>query len=365
MKSNKITQRVLLLLIAVILLLLVGIIVFTGHQRDSVSKVGLIITGSVEEQGWNFAHYQGVQYACETLGAELLVKENVPEEKEACAAAVHALVKDGASMIVLSSYAYPTLVEDVVKSYPEVAFYGISAECYAKNLTSYFGRMYQARYLAGIIAGSKTETDSIGYVAAMPNSEVNRGINAFTLGVRSVNPEAVVHVVWTGSWDSEEKETKAATYLMEDKVADVLTYHQNQHFVAKTADAEGVYSIGYNEAVEGLSERYLTAAVWNWDALYYAIVRELMMGETNTVKRHWFGIDTGVVELTEYSALVDEEIRQKVEEAKKELMAGKNVFSDVIYDNKGLLRCGEGESVSDEILLERMDWYVEGVRLDE
>ncbi len=364
MKSNKVFQRILLVAIgAVLVILLIGILI-TGNKKEKAPKVGLILTGAADEQGWNNAHYRGVQYACEKLGTELLVKEHVPEERESCAEAVHSLVKEGASMVILSSYAYPTLVRDVIQSYPEVAFYGISAEYYADNMTSYFGRMYQARYLSGVLAGRMTKSNSIGYVAAMANSEVNRGINAFTLGVRSVNPDAQVHVIWTQSWDDRQAEEAATMRLIEEFDADLITYHQNQHYVAVTADQAGVYTIGYNEMEEGLSERYLTASVWNWEELYCKIVRELLNGETNHVKRHWFGIETGVVGLGEYSPLVPEELRQEIENNKL-LMAENSVFSNVIYDTTGQLRCDSGESLSDEILLERMDWYVEGVILHE
>ena len=364
MKSNRLFQKLLLLTGSVLVVLLIIGILFAGNKKKDAIKVGLILTGSVNESGWNSAHYQGVRQACDRLGTELLVKENVPEESASCTTAVHELVKEGASMIILSSYAYPTLAKEIVDSYPEVAFYGISAECYAENMTSYFGRMYQARYLAGVLAGRMTKSNSVGYVAAMSNSEVNRGINAFTLGVRSVNPEAQVNVIWTNTWDDREKEEAATKRLIEEFDADLITYHQNQHFVAAAADAAGVYSIGYNETEEGLSERYLTATVWNWEELYYKIVRELLVGETNSVKRHWFGIETGVVGLGEYSPLVTEELQEELEEGKIRIEKN-SVFSNTIYDNEGNLRCDDGESLSDEILLEKMDWFVEGVSLRE
>ncbi len=361
MKHNKTRQGLLLILIMVILVVIMGGIALTGYKQQTSPKVGLIITGTIHDHGWNGMHYQGVSSACEKLGAELLIKENVPEDTASCEKAIHELAKDGAKMIILSSYAYPTKVENVIESYPDIAFYGSSAEYSADNLTTYFGRMYQVRYLAGMIAGLQTESNCIGYVAAMPNDEVNRGINAFTLGVRSVNSDAVVNVVWTNSWDNEEKEITATNSLIQNKGVDVITYHQNQHYVAHAADAAGVYSIGYNEAVEGLSDKYLTAATWNWQALYYEIVREFVLGKSNTVKRHWFGMETGVVELMECSSLVSEETKRKVEMTKQDIMEGKDVFSGVIYDNTGKLRCDEGESISDEILLEKLDWYVDGV----
>lgn len=361
MKSSKIRQRLLLVLMAVLLVIIAGIIVMTGQKRNEVPKIGLIITGTVSDEGWNGVHYQGVSYACDKLDAELLVKENVPEDEKLCAEAIHELVEDGATMIILSSYGYPEKVKAVIQSYPEVAFYGSSAEYYADNMTSYFGRMYQARYLAGIIAGMQTKNNSIGYVAAMSNIEVNRGINAFTLGVRSVNPDAVVNVVWTGAWDNKDKEIEATNKLINDKSIDVVTYHQNRHYVAQTADEAGIYSIGYNEEFEGLSDKYLTAAVWNWKALYYEIVREFVLGKANDVKRHWFGIDTGVVGLSEYSSDVSGEVKQEVDAAKNAILAGKDVFSGVIFDNNGELRCDDGELISDEQLLEKLDWYVDGV----
>lgn len=365
MKKSRVQPYWLLILAAVVLVIIIVIIFTVGSDKGEVTKVGVIFTGSVEDEGWNGMHYQGVSYACEQLGAELLVKENVPEGTGGCAEAVEELVEEGAEMIILSSYAYPKEVQQTIQKYPQICFYGISAEYYAENMTSYFGRMYQARYLAGIVAGMKTESDVVGYVAAMSNCEVNRGINAFALGVSSVNKDAKVKVIWTDSWEDKEKEQKAARLLIEEQGADVLTYHQNQHYVAQEADRAGIYSIGYNAPAEGLSEKYLTAAVWDWNALYYQIVREFMQGKGNSIQRHWFAIDTGVVDLAGYSPLVSEDIKEQVENAKQKLYAGEDVFSGVIYDNMGELRCDHGELISDEMLLEEMDWFVDGVELYE
>lgn len=365
MKSKAIDKKTTLIVILVVVLIILTGISFAGYKKNSMPKVGLILTGESMDKGWNGVHYEGVAAACEKLGAELIVKENVLEGTGRCAEAVQELAADGVSMIILSSYAYPEEVKNVVGTYPEIAFYGISAENYADNMTSYFGRMYQARYLSGIIAGLQSKNGQIGYVAAMPNIEVNRGINAFALGVKSVNLGATVHVKWTNAWDNEEAEKEAASALIEKKKVDVLTYHQNQHSVAMIADEAGIYSIGYNEKVGGISDKYLTAAVWNWQKLYHQIIREHIQGKSNSVKSHWYGIDTGVVELSTYSDLVSEEARVLVEKAKKDILSGKDVFSGVIYDNKGVQRCDEGENISDEILLKKMDWYVDGVIIDE
>ncbi len=365
MKNSKLIQRLLIIAGIIIGVGILVLISLMGYKKNDVPKVGLILTGSTADEGWNGVHYQGVLAACEELGAELIVKENVPEQKENCDKAILQLVEEGAEMIILSSYAYPTLMRDTIGQYPEVAFYGISAEYLEDNLTSYFGRMYQARYLAGVLAGLKTENGQVGYVAAMPNSEVNRGINAFALGVRSVRADATVNVIWTYSWDNQKLEEQATATLIEEVGVDVITCHQNQSYVSAYADSRGVYSIGYNEPVAGLSEKHLTAAVWNWDRLYYEIVREFKQGNANSVKSHWFGLDTGVVALADYSSEVTEEEKQKVEAAKERILAGQDVFSGVIYDNNGELRCDTGESVSDEVLLKKMTWFVDGVKLYE
>lgn len=361
MKGNKGRQWILLIIATIILAIIIIFITTIGNSKSSRLKVGLVMTGNAEDSGWNGMHYQGVKYACDEFDAELLIKENVPEGTGKCEKVIRELAQEGAELIILTSYTYPIEVKEVIADYPDISFYAISAEYYADNMTSYFGRMYQARYLAGIVAGMQTKTNQIGYVAAMANSEVNRGINAFTLGVKSVNPQAQVRVIWTESWDDQEKEELATNKLINELQTDVITYHQNQHNVAKTADAAGVYSIGYNEAVTGLSEKYLTAAVWDWNALYYEIVREFFQGRANSVKRHWFGIETGVIKLAELSPAVMMETESTVEKARQELLSGNQIFSGVIYDNTGKLRCDMGENISDEILLEKMDWFVDGV----
>lgn len=349
-----------------VVVLIVLIIMMTGREeRKEVEKIGFVMSGEMDEAGWNGMHYAGVKAACDKLGTALLVKENVAEFSGQCKTAIQELVEEGAGMIILSSYNYSEEVRELVKQYPEIVFYVNSSEYHDINMTSYFVRMYQARYMAGIVAGMKTESQKIGYVAAMENNEVNRGINAFTLGVRSVNPEAEVVVTWTGSWDDKEQEIAATKELIEKENVDVLTYHQNQPNVVEAADAAGVYSIGYHQALEGYSSKHLTSVVCNWEVVYEEIVREYMVGKANKNDNYWIGLEAEAVDLSAYSAEVTAEIQKEIEEAKIRLVTGKDVFSGVIYDNTGTMRCDEMEFISDEILLEQMDWFVEGVRFYE
>lgn len=363
--SHKKKGIILILLGVLVFVIILCSILFTGKSKEDTQKIGFILSGSVDEYGWNGMHYQGFKSSCEKLGVEMLVKENVKEFTGECEAAIHELVQDGASMIVLSSYGYTEEVFDVVQEYPEVVFYGNSSEYHSSNLTSYFVRMYQARYMAGIVAGMKTESNKIGYVAAMENNEVNRGINAFTLGVKSVNPDAVVNVIWTNTWDDETKETLAAKTLIEKAGVDVITYHQNQDYVIREAEKHGIYSIGYHVVSEGMSSKYLTSVVCNWELLYEEIIKQYLQGNGNSVTNYWIGIDKDVVGLSTYSKEITPEIVAEVEYAMQEMDKGNDVFSGVIYDNLGQLRCGEDEIIRDEILLEQFDWFVEGVEIYE
>lgn len=362
-KSLRKILAILAVVICVVLAVLLVVLFFGRKEQDSV-KVGFIMSGDRNETGWNGMHYIGVKQAAAELGVELVVEEKVEEFSGECGRAIDRLAEDGVDVILLSSYGYSEEVRQLVKEMPEIAFYVNSSEYHDINMSSYFARMYQARYLSGIVAGMKTESGKIGYVAAMANNEVNRGINAFTLGVRRVNPNAEVMVMWTENWDDAEKETEAAKYLIEQG-ADVLTYHQNQPNVIKAAEEAGIYSIGYHEALEGYSEKYLTSVVCDWELVYEEILREFLIGQGNTRENYWIGLEAGVVTLSAYSDEVTLEIQEEVDKAKTEIMSGKDVFSGIIYDTEGQLRCEEKEMISDEVLLERFDWYVEGVRIYE
>ena len=152
MKLNK--KRTALLGIFVLLVaILVAVLLFMGRSSSKKEKIGFVMTGSIGEEGWNGMHYEGVSAACRNLGVELYVKENIIEFTGECGPAVEDLVKQGCKMIILSSYGYAEEVKDVIEKYPQISFYTNSFEYHADNVTWYFSRMYQARYLAGIEIG--------------------------------------------------------------------------------------------------------------------------------------------------------------------------------------------------------------------
>ena len=365
MKLNKKKRTALLGILVLLVGILAAVLLFMGRSSSKKEKIGFIMTGNIGEEGWNGMHYEGVSAACRNLGVELYVKENIIEFTGECGPAIEDLVKQGCKMIILSSYGYAEEVKGIIEKYPQISFYNSSFEYHSDNVTSYFSRMYQARYLAGIVAGMKTENNKIGYVAAMPVSEVNRGINAFALGVKRVNPDAVVTVAWSNEWDNEAEERKQADKLIEDVGVDVITYHQNQTYVADEADKLGVYSIGYHQRLNNGSDKHLTAVVGDWKSTYEAIIKQYLRGNSQDYKVYWVGMDENAVKLADFSAAVSEDIKSEVSKATHEILSGKDVFSGVIYDNKGTLRCKEKQAIRDEDLLEHFDWYVEGVEIYE
>lgn len=356
---------------AIGLLIVIPVIVlifnFSKDFEEPHEKIGFIITGNIHAPGWNGSHYDGIKKACENFGVELLVRDSVKENSGQCTDAIHELIKEGAGMIFLASYGYPREAQNIIAAYPNIAFATISAEVNVRNLASYFVRMYQARYISGALAGMKTETNVIGYVAAMENTEVNRGINAFTLGVRRVNPSAKVVVMWTGDWKDEKTEMEHAERLIKEAGADVITYHQNEDAAGIVAERLGVDFIGYNAILNGYSEHYLTSVICRWDLYYSDIIQRYLKGEINSVKNHWLGIEksssSSVVTLSTYSKVVSPEIVAQLSVMEQELLNNRLIFSGEIYDNQGNLRCRAGEAISDNTLLEDMNWLVEGVEV--
>lgn len=346
-----------------LLLTLTLVLKFGAPKEETPETVGFITPGNTDASGWSAINCQGIQAACQNMGVGLLLRDEIPEGDGSCLQAVQELSDEGAGMIILNSYGYSREMKDRLDQYPDITFFGSSADYDAPNLISYSTRMYQARYLSGIVAGAQTKNGKIGFVAADRKIEICRGINAFTLGVQRVNPEAEVIVAWTGTWDDEETETAVAEALIRDEGVDVLTYHQDRPYVIRAAEKAGIYSIGYYEAIEDASDRYLTCVICDWTPLYEELIKEYMRGQKVGVLSDWLGLESGVVHLNGYSSLVPQSTRDEVEKATQEILSGQDVFTGLIYDNEGNLLCNEGEAMSDNSLLYNMDWLAKGVRV--
>ena len=326
-------------------------------------KVAFIYIGQPGDLGWTYEHDRGRQMVEEAFGdaVEVITVPDVPDADPAAAEkAIRDVVADGADIVFTTSFGYmdPTLT--VAMDYPDVYFEHCSGYKTNDNMATYFGRIYQPRYLSGIVAGSMLEEGFIGYVAAFPIPEVIRGINAFTLGVRSVNPEAEVRVVWTTTWYDPVLEREAAEALL-DEGATIIAQHQDTTEPQKAAEERGLVSVGYDsDMAQFVGDSVLTSPVWNWGPYYVSRVQAAMDGTWET-SQFWGGLADEVVMLAELSPLVPEDVAAAVGEAEGMLLAGDmDVFCGPIADQDGTIVVAEGECMEDGAML-GMDWFVEGV----
>ncbi|MBQ8171935.1 MAG: BMP family ABC transporter substrate-binding protein [Oscillospiraceae bacterium] len=361
-------KKIIITVAVIIVVLVAGIYVINIYEADSevtkeATKVGLILNGYKDDKSWSQSHYESLTETARELNLNIICKEYVTTDNAAYE--IQNLVDEGCEVIIANSDLFKSNVIKAAELYPEVYFLHASGTEYSKNLCSYFGRMYQARYLAGLAAGLQTKTGSIGYVAAMPICEVNRGINAFALGVRSVNPDAQIYVRWTDSWTGDLPAQNAAEQLLIEHDIDVITVHTDTIAPLLVAEEKGISAIGYNVDNRGeYPNAYLTAAVWDWKPFYTAKILSCLQGKF-VGDNYWEGIDTGMVSLAPLSDKVGDEVSEIVEEAKQRLLTGAyDVFYGPIYDNNGTLRVAEGECMTDSAMLNEFDWYVEGVVIE-
>ncbi|MCR5249736.1 MAG: BMP family ABC transporter substrate-binding protein [Lachnospiraceae bacterium] len=350
------------------LLVVAGIILLIWSFRPEAKKegisVGAVFIGAADDNGWNQSHYEGILAACERNSAGFHARMNVPEEEEAVKEAVAALAAEGCSCIFLTSYGYGAWLDTIARAYPKIAFYCISGEEEAENSSTYFGRDYQVRYLSGIVAGAATKSGILGYVTAMPMPETIRSINAYAMGARMSDPSAKLLVYYTGSWDDREAEEQAVREL-KAAGADVLTYHEDKTYSIDLADELGLYTTGYDYVSGEYSERFLTAALINWDMMYDRVLSDFLSGRANFENDYWLGLPDGAVSLYPCSNLVTDETKQLVEAEKQRICTQRDVFSGEIRDNAGQERCTAEERIGDDELFNHIDWYAEGVEIYE
>ncbi|MFZ5597744.1 MAG: BMP family ABC transporter substrate-binding protein [Bacillota bacterium] len=335
----------------------------TGAANDTGKfKVAFMYVGPVGDGGWSYAHDQGRKYLVEHMpDVETTIVESVPDNNTADPEReLTRLASEGNKVIFSTSFGYMDPTINVAKNFPDVVFMHCSGNKTADNVGTYFGRMYQARYLIGILAGKTTKSNLIGYVAAYPIPEVVRGINAFTLGVRSVNPDAKVKVVWTSTWYDPAKEKDSAKMLL-DAGCDIIAQHQDTPGPMQAAEERGKFGIGYDNDMSAFAPKaVLTSAVWNWGPYYYNVVKSVR-DKTWKPGQYWGPMSDNIVGLAPYGPMVTEDAKAAVEQAKQKILGGQwDVFTGPIKDQSGAVRVAGGQKMSDEDML-KFDWFVEGV----
>lgn len=343
-----------------------------GISKDKI-KVGVLhLSDPKEGSGYTYTHDIGIQGMKQNLGLsdeQIVRKNNVSDsDDEEIKKAIKDCIDEGCNIIFTTSWGYMNVTAQMAEEYPNVYFsHGTGYMSNGKNFNNYFGRMYQARYLSGIVAGMNTKTNKIGYVAAMgtDNSEVTSGIDAFALGIYSVNPQAQVYVKVTNSWYAPQKEEEAAKQLL-DMDCDVIAQHCDTSYPQTLAQERGVYSIGYNSDMsKNAPEACLCSVVWNWSAYYTTAVQSIIDG-TWDGSNYYGGMSENLVNVTSVANFATAGTQEKVNEAKQQILTKKNgVFDGAIETNTGEIIGTAGSTLDDATITGAMNWYFKTVNVVE
>lgn len=349
-------QRIFLSLVAAAMACLLPV---PGVAAEKPLKIGFVYVSPANEVGWSYTHDQGRKELEKMEGVTTFYTESVPEGADS-ERVILQMARKNYDIIFTTSFGYMDPTIKVARQFPHTQFLHCSGYKTAENVSTYFGRMYQARYLTGMVAGAMTRKNAIGYVAAFPIPEVIRGINAFTLGVRAVNPKAEVRVMWTRSWYDVASEKEAGKRLV-DAGCDVIAQHQDSPGPQEAAEEKGVFSVGYHSDMSAFAPTaHLVAAVWSWGDFYKSVVQQVRAG-TWKVGSYWPGIESGIVDISKFGPMVPQAVQDTVMKARASIIKGETVvFRGPVKDQKGAVRIEAGKTPDDKELL-GMSWFVQGV----
>lgn len=359
---NKLSFGLRLKTLASSFLLASSMVVAGSAAAEEPLKIGFVHVSPIGDAGWTYQHDLGRKAIEEKFGDKIQIKyiESVPEGAEA-ERVIRDLASSGNKLIFGTSFGFMNPMIKVAKTFPDTYFEHATGYKTEANMGNYNARFYEGRYLSGIIAGSMTKSNTLGYVAAFPIPEVVMGINAYIRGAQSVNPKAEVKVVWINSWFDPGREREATVALI-DQGADIITHHTDSTAVVAAAEEKGKYSIGYNSDMAKYGPKYqLTAVTHHWEQFYMDQVQQAL-DKAWKPSAIWGGVKEGMIGLSTLNAAVPKEVADKVEQAKADMIAGKlNAFAGPVVDQDGKERVAAGSNITDEDL-SKMDYYVQGVQ---
>ena len=339
----------------------------TGISKDDMKVGVLYISDPSEGSGYSYTHDLGIQGMQENLGLNSdQIERKIVDDSDTAATekAIKECIDDGCKMIFTTSWGYMETTAEMAEQYPDVYFsHGTGYLSNGKNFNNYFGRIYQARYLSGIVAGMNTKSNKIGYVAAQDssNSEVTGGIDAFAIGVESVNPDAKIYVAVTNSWYDPDKE-KAASEQLLDMGCDVMAQHCDTPYPQTLAQDRGVYGIGYNsDKSKEPPTSSRPSGIGTWSAYTTAAVHSVMNG-TWDGSNYYGGMAEGLVGITNLASFAADGTQEKVNEATAAILSGENnVFDGVLETNTGDTIGSEGSTLDDATITGGINWYYRNV----
>ncbi len=327
--------------------------------------VGFVYVSPIGDAGWTYQHELGRRELERALGARVktVAVESVAEGPDAERVIRDLVVAQGARLVFATSFGYLDPALRVAAEFPGVRFEHAGGYKTAPNLATYDARYYEARWLAGWLAGQASRTGVAGYVAAFPVPEVVQGINAFALGMRAARPDARVRVLWLNTWFDPAKERDAAQSLI-DQGADVLTHHSGSAAVAQAAQASfktrGVRVVPYPSDMRAYApDAQLCAIEHHWGG-FYTRVAESVLAARWKAEPVWGGMASGMVDIAAVDPKLPMSVRRAVQGKRQAIIAGTlQPFAAPLVDNTGTVRLAKG--ALDDAQIKAMDWFVEGV----
>jgi len=327
-------------------------------------KIGFVYVTPVTDAGWVHQHELGRQAVQAALGdkVETHFVENVAEGPDA-ERVIRDMARQGYGLIFTPSFGYMEPTLKVAREFPDVKFESVTGYKTAPNVAVANARYYEGRYLAGVAAGRMSRTHQAGYVAGFPIPEVLQGINAFRLGMRSVDPQAQVKVVWLDEWFNPPRERDAAMSLM-DQGVDVLAFHTGSSAVMAAAQARGKLAIAYHSDMRKVAPDAQVVAVQHLWGDYYTRRARAVLDGTWKSERLWGGVKEGMIRVGDFGTQVPPAVRDEVLARQQDMAQGRlqpfAARADV-RDNEGKVRIPSGRSLDDNQIL-TMDWLVDGVQ---
>lgn len=324
-------------------------------------KIAFAYVGPVGDGGWTFAHDNGRKAIEKEFGDKVVTSfvENVPESADA-ERVIRDLAGQGNKLIFGTTFGYMEPMLKVAADNKEVKFEHATGYKTAENMRTYDSRTYEGAYMAGIIAGKMTKSNTLGVVASVPIPEVIRNINSFTLGAQTSNPKIKTKVVWVNEWFNPPKETEAATSLINGG-ADVLFQNTDSPAVLKTAQEKGKRAFGWDSDMTAYGPKaHLASAVINWGPYYIKATKDALEGKWAT-EQNWWGVKEGAIDIVSIADDVPADTKAKVEEVKKGLADGSfAIWKGPIKDNTGKEQIAK-DTVADDKFLGGLNFYVKGV----
>ena len=324
-------------------------------------KAAFVYVTPVFEAGWTHQHDEGRKAVEKALGSAVktTVVDNVAEGADS-ERVVRDLAQQGHDVIFTTSFGYMEPTLKVAKEFPNVKFESITGYKTDVNVSVANARYYEGRYLAGVAAGRMTQSNVAGYVAGFPIPEVLQGLNAFTLGMRSVNPKAQVKVIWLNTWFDPAKERDAAFALFNQSV-DVITFHTASNAVMVAAQERGKMAIAYHSDMRKVApDAQLMAVTHEWGAYYTQRVSDVQKGQWRT-GNVWAGLKEGMIRVGDFGPKLPAEVRDEIVKVQQDISQGKrHPFQGPIADNEGKAIVAAGQKLSDVQIL-NMNYGVAGV----